>query len=150
MACVFLWICSLLLKEFFKILYGFSAAGIVPCGGRKTSPRTSSKVQINFFPFKIEDIFWKIRNCLIGLDFYSTPSLFTFFWTPLLILISLRLDCLIKIKNKIDIYIYTVHFSLAFDARYYQGHWWGLDRRNFEVWPMFHPANLLSAFEFTL
>ena len=28
---------------------GFSAAGVVPCGGLKKSPRTSSIVQIIFF-----------------------------------------------------------------------------------------------------
>ena len=34
-----LWMFSLLLKELnFWILFAFTAAGVVPCGGRKTSP----------------------------------------------------------------------------------------------------------------
>ena len=31
------------------ILFAITAAGVVPCGGPKTSPRTSSIVQIIFF-----------------------------------------------------------------------------------------------------
>ena len=39
----------LLLKEHLKIYFNFTAAGVVPCGGRKKSPRTSSIVQIIYF-----------------------------------------------------------------------------------------------------
>ena len=31
------------------VLFDFTAAGVVPCGGRKTSPRTSSIVQFIFY-----------------------------------------------------------------------------------------------------
>ena len=36
-------------------LLDFTAAGVVPCGGRKTSPRTSSIVQFIFWSFEISD-----------------------------------------------------------------------------------------------
>ena len=41
------------------IYFYFTVAGVVPCGGRKKSPRTSSIVQIIFYssPLKSEDIF---------------------------------------------------------------------------------------------
>ena len=44
----------LLLKDFFKTYFYSSAAGVVSCGGRKKSPRTSSIVQIifNFGPLR--------------------------------------------------------------------------------------------------
>ena len=46
------------LKEHFKIYFYFTAAGVVPGGGRKKSPRTPSIVQIIFFsPLRSEDIF---------------------------------------------------------------------------------------------
>ena len=46
---VFLRMCSLLLKEhIFVFLFAFTAAGVVQCGGRKTSPRTSTMVQFIF------------------------------------------------------------------------------------------------------
>ena len=34
---------------FFWFLFDFTAAGVVPCGGRKTSPRTSTIVQFIFY-----------------------------------------------------------------------------------------------------
>ena len=40
---------SLLPKDLTIILFVITAAGVVPCGGRKKSPRTSSIVQIIFF-----------------------------------------------------------------------------------------------------
>ena len=45
---------SLLLKDLSFIDVCFTAAGVVPCGGPKTSSRTSSTVQIIFFfgPFR--------------------------------------------------------------------------------------------------
>ena len=51
-------------KELFKILFYFTAAGVVPCGGRKTFPCISSIVQIIFYfgPLRSEDMFWTIRN----------------------------------------------------------------------------------------
>ena len=43
----------------FRFLFDFTAAGVVPCGGRKTSPRTSTIVQFisYFYPLKSAIIF---------------------------------------------------------------------------------------------
>ena len=48
----------------FWFLFDFTAAGVVPCGGRKTSPRTSTIVQFIFYfgPWRSAIIFWEIRN----------------------------------------------------------------------------------------
>ena len=48
----------------FWFLFDFTAAGVVPCGGRKTSPRTSTIVQFIFYfgPLSSAIIFWEIRN----------------------------------------------------------------------------------------
>ena len=48
----------------FWFLFDFTAAGVVPCGGRKTSPRTSTIVQFIFYfcPLRSAIIFWGIRN----------------------------------------------------------------------------------------
>ena len=45
-------------------IFDFTAAGVVPCGGRKTSPRTSTIVQFIFYfgPLRSAIIFWEIRN----------------------------------------------------------------------------------------
>ena len=40
---------------YFCILFDFTAAGVVPCGGRKMSPRTSTIVQFIFH-------FWSFAN----------------------------------------------------------------------------------------
>ena len=41
---------SLLLKDLISdFIFDFTAAGVVPCGGRKTSPRTSTIVQFIFY-----------------------------------------------------------------------------------------------------
>ena len=41
---------SLLLKDLISdLIFDFTAAGVVPCGGRKTSPRTSTIVQFIFY-----------------------------------------------------------------------------------------------------
>ena len=47
-----------------RFLFDFTAAGVVPCGGRKTSPRTSTIVQFIFYfgPSRSAIIFWEIRN----------------------------------------------------------------------------------------
>ena len=51
-------------KSHFWFLFDFTAAGVVPCGGRKTSPRTSTIVQFIFYfgPLRSAIIFWEIRN----------------------------------------------------------------------------------------
>ena len=48
----------------FWFLFDFTAAGVVPCGGRKTSPRKSTIVQFIFYfgPLRSTIIFWEIRN----------------------------------------------------------------------------------------
>ena len=65
------WLTFLLMNVFialkgshFWFLFDFTAAGVVQCGGRKTSPRTSSIVQFIFYfgPLRSAIIFWKIRN----------------------------------------------------------------------------------------
>ena len=61
----FLWTFSLLLKDLISdFIFDFTAAGVVPCGGRKTSPRTSAIVQFIFYfgPLRSAIIFWEIRN----------------------------------------------------------------------------------------
>ena len=44
-------------------LFDFTAAGVVPCGGRKMSPRTSTIVQFIFYfgPLRSAIIFWEIK-----------------------------------------------------------------------------------------
>ena len=48
----------------FWFLFNFTEAGVVPCGGRKTSPRTSIIEQFIFYfgPLRSAIIFWEIRN----------------------------------------------------------------------------------------
>ena len=48
----------------FWFLFAFTAAGIVQCGGHKTSPRTSTIVQFicYFGPLRSARIFWEISN----------------------------------------------------------------------------------------
>ena len=65
--------CFLLLKGLFKILIYFTVAGVVLCGGRRTSPRTSFIVQSIFYFLSLEIRGYILRNQknLIGLDSYS-------------------------------------------------------------------------------
>ena len=51
-------------------LFAITAAGVVPCGGPKKSPRTSSIVQIIFFfqSFEISEDIWSISNILYVKD----------------------------------------------------------------------------------
>ena len=48
----------------FRFLFDFTAAGVVQCGGRKTSPRISTIVQFIFYfgPLRSAIIFSEIRN----------------------------------------------------------------------------------------
>ena len=46
----------------FWILFAFTAAGVVPCGGRKTSPRTSTIVQFIFYFWSFEISVNILRN----------------------------------------------------------------------------------------
>ena len=53
-------------------LFAFTAAGVVQCGGRKTSPRTSTIVQFIFYfwSFEISVNIPRSQNEMIGLDSY--------------------------------------------------------------------------------
>ena len=45
-----IFVCFIVFKRtYFCIVFAITAAGVVPCGGPKTSPRTSSIVQIIFY-----------------------------------------------------------------------------------------------------
>ena len=61
----------------FWFLFAFTAAGVVPCGGRKTSPRTSTIVQFIFYFWSFEISVNILRNqkWMIGLDSYSRQVL---------------------------------------------------------------------------
>ena len=82
---------SLLLKELILwFLFAFTAAGVVPCGGRKTSPRTSTIVQFIFYFWSFEisvNILRNQKKKMIGLDSYSR-QVFNYL-DPILIYISL-------------------------------------------------------------
>ena len=65
---------------------------------------------------------------MIGLDSYSRQVFI--YLDPVLIYISLWIDCLFEIR-KIAV------FPLAFIAGWLQGHWWGFISRNYVVWPTF-------------
>ena len=73
----------------FLSLFVFTAAGVVPCGGRKTSPRTSTIVQFIFYFWSFEISVNILRNQkqMIGLDIYSRQVLD--YLDPILIYISL-------------------------------------------------------------
>ena len=60
------------------ILFAITAAGVVPCGGTKNSPRTSSIVQIIFYFWSVgisEGILRNPENIFIRLDSFSYQSL---------------------------------------------------------------------------
>ena len=85
----FLRMCSLLLKErTFEFLFAFIAAGVVQCGGRKRSPRTSTIVQFifHFWSFEISEHILRNQNLIIGLDLYSRQRFI--YLDPILIYIS--------------------------------------------------------------
>ena len=101
---------------YFCILFDFTAADIVPCGGRKTSPRKSTIVQFIFHFWSFENSEHILRNqkLTIGLDSYSRQFIYLdLIW---IYSFSFCIDCLFEI-HKI-----AVCFSLAFVARSLQGH----------------------------
>ena len=75
-------VCIALKGSHFWFLFDFTAAGVVPCGGRKTSPRTSTILQFIFYfgPLRSEIIFWEIRNR--WLVWTHILDRFLFIWTP--------------------------------------------------------------------
>ena len=73
---------------------------------------------------------------MIGLDSYSKQVFI--YLGPILIYISLWIDCLFEIRK-------IAAFPLAFIAGWLQGHWWGFISRNYVVWPTFLLMNVLIA-----
>ena len=73
---------------------------------------------------------------MIGLDSYSRQVFI--YLDPILIYISLWIDCLFEIRK-------TAVFPLAFIAWWLQGHWWGFISRNYVVWPTFFLMNVFIA-----
>ena len=73
----FSFICSLLLKDLSLFLFVITAAGVVPCGDTKESPRTSSIVQIifSFWPSEISDGILRNQIIIIGFDSFSNQRL---------------------------------------------------------------------------
>ena len=74
---------------FFFNVSKLGLAGVVPCGGRKTSPRTSTIVQFIFYFWSFEISVNILRNqkYMIGLDSYSRRV--SNYLDPILIYISL-------------------------------------------------------------
>ena len=63
---------------YFLFLFAFTAAGVVPCGGPKKSPRTSSIVQIIFSFGHLRSarvLIIRNKKVIIGLDSFSNLSL---------------------------------------------------------------------------
>ena len=56
-------------RSHFWFLFDFTAAGVVLCGGRKTSPRTSSIVQFIFWSFEISDYILRNQKLMFRLIF---------------------------------------------------------------------------------
>ena len=56
-----------------RILFAITTPGVVPCGGPKKSPRTSSIVQIifSFWSFEISEDILRNQKFIIGLDSFS-------------------------------------------------------------------------------
>ena len=101
----------------FCILFDFTAAGVVPCGGRKTSPRTSTIVQFifHFWSFEISERILRNQKLTIGLDSYSKQFIYLdLIW--IYIYISVFLSTAYLKFTKLQ------YFSLAFVARSLQGH----------------------------
>ena len=80
--CLLMNVFTALKGSHFWFLFDFTAAGVGPCGGRKTSPRTSSIVQFIFYfgPLRSSIIFWEIRNR--WLVYTHILDRFLFIWTP--------------------------------------------------------------------
>ena len=58
-------------------LFAMTAAGVVPCGGPKKSPRTSSIVQMlfSFWSYEISEGILRNQKFFIGLDSFSSHRL---------------------------------------------------------------------------
>ena len=130
---------SLLLRDLISdFIFDFTAAGVVPCGGRKTSPRTSTIVQFIFCfgPLRSAMVFWEIGDgWLFGLVFWTGVCLF-----------GPRFG-LCRSLGRLPVWGSRgcSMFPLAFVARWLQGHWWGFVSRNYVVWPTFFLMNVFIA-----
>ena len=142
---IILWPTFLLMNVFialkgshFWFLFNFTAAGVVPYDGRKTSPRTSTIVQFIFYfgPLRSAIIFWEIRNKWL----VYTNILDSFY------LFGPHFD-LCQSLNRLPIWNSQncSMFPLAFVAGWLQGHWWGFISRNYIVWPTFLLMNVFIA-----
>ena len=60
-------------QDFSLLLFAITAAGVVPCGDPKKSPRTSSIVQIifSFWSFEISEDILRFQKFITGLDSIS-------------------------------------------------------------------------------
>ena len=69
-------------------LFDITAAGGVPCGGPRKSPRTSSIVQIifSFWSFKISEGILRNQKIIV-LDSFSNQSLYLYIFGPIWILL---------------------------------------------------------------
>ena len=56
-----------------RYCFGITVAGVVPCGGPKKSPRTSSIVQIifSFWSFEISEGMLRNFKFIIGFDLFA-------------------------------------------------------------------------------
>ena len=84
------------LKGSVLFLFPITAAGVVPCGGPKMSPRTSSIVQIIFslWSFEISEGILRNQKIIIGLDSFSNHCLNIF--GPIWFLLVFVLTTLLK------------------------------------------------------
>ena len=75
-----------------SVLFSMTAAGVVPCGGRKQSPRTSFIVQFifSFWSFEVSDGILRNRKIILGIDSF-TKQRSIYIW-PHLDYICLRID----------------------------------------------------------
>ena len=77
---------------YFCILFDFTAAGVVPCGGRKTSPRTLTIVQFifHFWSFEISECILRNQKLTIGLDSYFRQSIYLdLIWIYIAVFVSI-------------------------------------------------------------
>ena len=81
-------------------LFPITAAGVVPCGGHKKSPRTSSIVQIIFsvWSFEISEGILRNQKIIIGFDLFSKQRL-NIFGSPIWFLLVFVSATLLKNAN---------------------------------------------------
>ena len=95
----------------------------------------------HFWSFEISEHILRNQNLIIGWGSYSRQRFI--YLDPILIYISLWIDCLFEI-HKI-----AACFPLAFVAKSIQGHWWGFLSRNVEVWPIYFLTKVFTALKGT-